>query len=332
MCAPRGLFCGAEMAGSLTDISGLRVGHYSDPVAATGCTVVLCERGAVPGVHVSGAAPGGREVELLRPGYSINLVHGVLLSGGSAYGLDAAAGVMRYLEERAVGFDTVAGVVPIVPAAIIYDLSIGEARVRPTAENAYAACSDASESQCAEGSIGAGTGATVGKCLGMSLATKGGIGMASVALGNDAMVSALIVVNAWGDVIDPSSGQVVAGPRDAETGRFLRTTDLLKQQRMRRPFPTSNTVIGVVATNVRLRKSQAHRLAQMAQVGVARTVDPCGSMYDGDTLFVLSIGDRQCDMNVLGIGAVEAVAEAVQRSVRLASSVAGVPAISDLKE
>lgn len=320
------------MAGSLTDIAGLKVGHYSDAASATGCTVVLCERGAVPGVHVSGASPGGREIELLRPGYSVNLVHAVLLSGGSAYGLDAAAGVMRYLEERGAGFDTVAGVVPIVPAAIIFDLSIGDARVRPTADDAYRACCQANEAPPAEGSVGAGTGATVGKCLGMQHATKGGVGMASVALGNDVTVAALIVVNAWGDVVDPCSGATVAGPRDLSTGRFLRTADLLKQQRMRRPFPTSNTVIGVVATNVRLRKSQTHRLAQMAQVGLARTIDPCGSMYDGDTLFVLSAGDRRCDMNVLGVGAVEAVTEAVLRAVQQAHSVAGVPAVRDLKE
>lgn len=320
------------MAGSLTDVAGLKVGHYTDLDAATGCTVVLCESGAVPGVHISGASPGGREIELLRPGYSVNLVHGVILSGGSAYGLDAAAGVMRYLEERSCGFDTVAGVVPIVPSAIIFDLSIGNARVRPTSENAYDACCRATAAQTDEGSIGAGAGATVGKALGMAHATKGGLGMASVALGNDVVIAALIVVNAWGDVIDPCSGGTIAGPRDQSTGGFLRTADLLKERRMRRPFPTSNTVIGVVATNVRLRKSQTHRLAQMAQTGLARTIDPCGSMYDGDTLFVLSAGDRRCDMNVLGVGAVEAVAAAVQRAVLQATSVAGIPAICDIKE
>ena len=320
------------MAGSLTDVGGLKVGHYTDLHGATGCTVILCEKGAVPGVQVSGASPGGREIELLRPGYSLNLVHGVLLSGGSAYGLDAAAGVMRYLEERGVGFDTVAGVVPIVPGAIIFDLSIGNPRVRPTADNAYAACQAASDEATAEGSVGAGTGATVGKCLGMDHATKGGVGMASVNLGSDVVVAALMVVNAWGDVLDPRSGETIAGPRDPDNGGFLRTVDLLKAHRMRRPFPTSNTVIGVVATNVRLRKSQAHRLAQMAQTGLGRTIDPCGSMYDGDTLFVLSLGDRRCDMNVLGVGAVEAVAEAVQRAVWQAASVAGVPAVRDMKE
>lgn len=320
------------MAGSLTEVPGLKVGHYTDSTAATGCTVVLCQSGAVPGVHVSGASPGGRDIELLRPGYSINLVHGVLLSGGSAYGLDATAGVMRYLEEQGAGFETVAGVVPIVPAAIIFDLAIGDSRIRPTADNAYQACCAATETQTAEGSVGAGTGASVGKCLGMGHATKGGLGMASVALGNDVVVTALIVVNAWGDVIDPCSGATIAGPRDQQTGGFLRTPDLLKERRMRRPFPTSNTVIGVVATNVRLRKSQTHRLAQMAQAGLARTIEPCGSMYDGDTLFVLSSGDKRCDMNVLGVGAVEAVMEAVQRAVLEATGVAGVPAVRDLKE
>ncbi len=318
------------MSGYCMQVPGLKVGHYTDLEAATGCTVVLCDRGAVPGVHVSGASPGGREIELLRPGYSVNLVHGILLSGGSAYGLDAAAGVMKYLEERGSGFDTVAGVVPIVPAAKIFDLSIGDARVRPTAANAYEACCLAGERGIAEGSVGAGTGASVGKCLGMEHATKGGIGMATVHLDDEVVVTAIIVVNAWGDVIDPSSGCTVAGPRDVDTGGLLRTADLLRQSRMRRPFPTSNTVIGVVATNVRLRKTQTHRLAQMAQTGLARTVDPCGSMYDGDTLFVLSAGDRRCDMNVLGIAAVDAVSMAVQRAVSCAQTVAGVPAIADI--
>jgi len=318
------------MAGSITDIPGLRVGHYSDPRAATGCTVILCERGAVPGVHISGASPGGREIELLRPGYSVNLVHGLLLSGGSSYGLDAAAGVLSFLEEQGAGYDTVAGVVPIVPAAIIFDLSLGDSRVRPTAANAYAACLSASENAVDEGSVGAGTGASVGKCLGMDHAVKGGLGMATVSLGGEILVSALIIVNAWGDVLNPTSGDLLAGPRNLEGKDFLRTADLLKARRMRRPFPTSNTVIGAVATNVRLRKEQAHRLAQMAQVGLARTIDPCGSMYDGDTLFVLSAGDRRCDMNVLGVGAVEAVTEAVQRAVMKAKSIAGIPAVSDL--
>jgi len=325
-----GLVFARAMAGCVTDIAGVRVGHYTDPAGATGCTVVLCESGAVPGVHVSGASPGGREIELLRPGYSVNLVHGVLLSGGSAYGLDAASGVMRYLEERGAGFDTIAGVVPIVPAAIIFDLSIGDAHVRPTEENAYEACTRASGDISDEGSIGVGTGATVGKCLGMGHATKAGIGSASRDLGNGAVVAALVAVNAWGDIIQGPEGIVMAGPRDLEKGGFFRTADLLRQRRIRRPFPTSNTVVGVVATNVRLRKTQTHRLAQMAQVGLARTIEPCGSMYDGDTIFILSTGDRHCDMNLLGVGAAEVVAEAVRRGVMAATSSHGIPAARDV--
>jgi len=320
------------MYGSIVDVPGVRVGHYTDRVGATGCTVVLCESGAVPGVHVSGTSPGGREIELLRPGYSINLVHAVLLSGGSAYGLDAAAGVMRYLEERGVGYETVGGVVPIVPAAIIFDLSVGDSRVRPTPEKADEACANAQETSCEEGNVGAGTGASVGKCLGMSHATKTGIGTASRELGNGVMIAALVVVNAWGDVIANTDGRVLAGPQDLESGGFLSTAALLRQRRMRKPFPTSNTVIGVVATNVRLRKAQTHRLAQMAQVGLARTIDPCGSMYDGDTLFVLSMGDRRCDMNLLGVGAAEVVAEAVHRGVWEATSSHGLRAARDVKE
>lgn len=321
-----------DMGGSITDIPGLKVGHYTDSTVATGCTVVLCEAGAVPGVHVSGASPGGREIELLRPGYSINLVHAILLAGGSAYGLDATAGVMHYLEERNVGYDTVGGVVPIVPAAIIYDLSIGSAHVRPTPANAYEACREAVDTMCEEGTVGAGTGATVGKCLGMEHATKAGVGTASRDLGDGVFVAALIVVNAWGDVIDEHSGKILAGPRDLKSGHFYSTAELLRHRRTRRPFPTSNTVIGVVATNARLRKTQTHRLAQMAQVGLARTIDPCGSMYDGDTLFVLSVGERRCDMNLLGLGAAGVVAEAVHRGVMSATSSNGVPASRDVKE
>jgi len=314
----------------ITDVPGIKVGHYTDTEAATGCTVVLCESGAVPGVDVSGAAPGSRETEVVRPGSSVERVHAVVLSGGSAYGLDAAGGAMKYLEERGIGFQTRAALVPIVPAAIIYDLGIGSPRARPGVGEGYQACLAAGEGKVEEGCAGAGTGATVGKCLGMERATKSGLGTASRELDGGVVVAALMVVNAFGDVIDPRSGRVVAGPRNDAGDGFLSTSALFQAGRVRGRPSTLNTVIGVVAGNVRLGKEQAGRLARAAQVGVARTIDPCGTEYDGDTIFWLSLGEKRCDISRLGAAAAEVVAEAVLRAVRQAGATAGIPAARDV--
>jgi len=237
------------MYNAITDIPGIKVGHYTDKAAATGCTVVLCEGGAVGGVDIRGSAPGTRETDLLRPMNLVERVHAICLSGGSAFGLDAASGVMRYLEERGCGFDTSVARVPIVPAAILFDLGVGSAKVRPGAEEGYQACLAASEGGVAEGSVGAGTGATVGKVLGMEQATKSGLGTASQRLSSGTVVGALVVVNAFGDIVDPATGQVIAAPRHPAGRGFLSTSDILRSGQGTAPFPS--TMLGVVATDAR---------------------------------------------------------------------------------
>jgi len=317
------------MPNSLT-VVGIRVGHYTDKEAITGCTVILCERGAVAGVDVSGSAPGTRETDVLRPGNLVEKVQAVVLSGGSAFGLDAASGVMKYLEERGVGHETRAGLVPIVPAAIIFDLAIGSSKIRPGAEAGYKACLAATDAEVAEGCVGAGTGATVGKILGMERATKGGLGVASQELANGVVVAALMVVNAFGDVIDAKTGKVIAGPRRPNGGGFLSTAELLRKDKFGRNVLSSNTIIGVVATNAQLNKEQANKLAQMAQVGIARTIDPCRTMYDGDVIFALSCGKKKVDINALGSVAAKMVAMAIIRAVLQAETMAGIPSVKDL--
>jgi len=318
------------MHGALTDVPGIRVGHWTNRDAATGCTVVLCEEGAVAGVDVRGSAPGTRETDLLRPMNLVARAHAVVLSGGSAFGLDAAGGVMRYLEERRVGYETGAGPVPIVPAAILFDLGIGDARIRPGLGEGYQACLSAGDAEVSEGCVGAGTGATVGKALGMGQATKGGLGTASTQGADGVMVAALVAVNAFGDVIEPGTGRVLAGPRRPDGAGFAGTAELLGHgDGWQSTFPNSTT-IGVVATNARLDKEQVNKVAQMAQDGIARSISPCHTMYDGDALFTLSLGQEAADVNAVGVLAAEVVSEAIVRAVKLADSLAGIPAISDL--
>ncbi len=311
-------------------VIGIKVGHYTDTEAITGCTVILCERGAVAGVDVSGSAPGTRETDVLRPGNLVEKVQAVVLSGGSAFGLDAATGVMKYLEERGVGHETSAGLVPIVPAAIIFDLAIGSSKIRPGAEAGYKACLAAADAEVAEGCVGAGTGATVGKILGMERATKGGLGVASQELANGVLVAALMVVNAFGDVIDAKTGKVIAGPRRPNGKGLLSTAELLRKGKFGRNVPSSNTIIGVVATNAQLNKEQANKLAQMAQVGIARTIDPCRTMYDGDVIFALSCGKWKVDTSALGSVAAQVVATAIIRAVLQAETMGGIPSVKDL--
>jgi L-aminopeptidase/D-esterase-like protein len=314
---------------SLTDVPGIKVGHYTNKAAATGCTVVLCEQGAVGGVDVSGASPGTRETDLLRPGDLVERIQGVLLSGGSAFGLDAAAGVMRYLEERGLGYETSAGRVPIVPAAIIFDLNLGDAIVRPGANEGYQACVAATDGEVAEGCVGAGTGATVGKILGMERAVKSGLGTASKKIARDVVVAALLVVNAVGDVLESKTGRILAGPRKADGCGFLSTSELWEGD-FKEGVPPFNTVIGVIATDARLGKAEANRLARVAEVGIARSIDPCHTMYDGDALFALSLGEKEADVNALGAAAAEVVSEAIVRAIERAETLAGVPAAKDI--
>jgi len=302
---------------TITAVPGIRVGHAQNAEALTGCTVILCEAGAVGGVDQRGGAPGTRETDLLRPLHRVEKVHGVLLTGGSAFGLDATGGVMRYLEERGIGFDVGVARVPIVPAAVIFDLAIGRADVRPDPAMAYQACLNATTDSVIEGSVGAGTGATVGKILGMPHATKSGVGSACIEIVEGLFVGALAVVNALGDVIDPRSGAIIAGTR-SEDG-FVDTLQIMRQFHAEAASSASNTVIGVVATNAKLSKEEINKVAQMAQDGLARAVRPAHTMYDGDTIFALSTGDVKADVNLIGAFAAEAFAAAIVRAVKAAA-------------
>ncbi|MGD8473803.1 MAG: P1 family peptidase [Anaerolineae bacterium] len=328
-----------KLQNSITDVPGIRVGQEQDKKALTGCTVILCEEGAVGGVDQRGGAPGTRETDLLRPLHLVERVHAVVLTGGSAFGLDAASGVVRYLEERGIGFDTQVARVPIVPAAVLFDLAVGDAGTRPDAAMGYQACLSASADPPAEGNVGAGTGATVGKILGMGQAMKSGIGAAAQEIGGGAVVGALIAVNAFGDVMDPATGEILAGARTRDVGPlrigapgyFADTLQLMKTWVGRTTMglaARSNTVIGIVATNACLTKSEANKVAQMAHNGLARTIRPAHTMLDGDTLFVLSTGKRKADVSSIGAFAAETVAQAVVRAVRAARPAAQLPAAS----
>ena len=324
--------CGVHNA--ITDVSGIKVGHYTDKEAATGCTVILCEEGVVAGVDVRGSAPGTRETDPLRPMSRMGQAHAILLSGGSAFGLEAASGVMRYLEERGYGHDVGVARVPIVPAAILFDLRIGSASVRPGPEEGYKACLAASSGPVAEGSVGAGTGATVGKILGPERMTKSGLGTASEKVG-DITIGAIVAVNAVGDVVDPETGEVIAGPRNIEDGGFFRTIDIMRKIRESKSAVPTNTTIGVVATDAWLNKEQVNKVAQMAHDGLARAIRPTHTMADGDAIFVLSTakaGEAGVeDVSIIGSMAAEVMARAVVRAATEAETVAGVPAAKDVR-
>jgi len=327
----------------LTDVAALRVGHHTLDARPTGCTVVLVDgEGAVAGVSQRGGAPGTRETDLLDPSSLVERVNAIVLSGGSAFGLDSAQGVMRYLEERGVGFRTGAGVVPIVPAAILFDLGFGgDASIRPTADCGYRAAEAASDGPVAEGNVGAGAGATVGKMGGLAggapgggrrLPMKAGIGSASIVLPDGLVVAAMVAVNAVGDVIDPETGRVVAGARNpdgslADVRRLLRGGDAGAL-----PRPGENTTIAVVATNARLTGVQAHRMALMADDGLARAINPSHTQGDGDTVFALATGRWEGDANPTLIGALaaEALSEAIVRAAVMATASGGLPAARDL--
>ncbi|WP_026487071.1 P1 family peptidase [Caldanaerobius polysaccharolyticus] len=305
------------MFNAITDVEGIKVGHASDYKAMTGCTVVLCERGAVGGVDVRGSAPGTRETDLLRPANLVQHVHGVLLAGGSAFGLNAAAGVMRYLEEKGIGFDTAYAKVPIVPAAVIYDLGIGDPKRRPDEAMGYRACVDASEGDVPQGTVGAGTGATIGKILGMKCADKGGVGTASISLGG-ITVGAIVVVNALGDVYD--EGTIIAGAR-GERG-FINTAEYLLKfgavwdlKDISGELKGCNTTIGVVATDGALTKEQANKLASISHDGLAMAIKPVHTMSDGDTMFALSTGTKAPVSDKMFMSICAAAVEAVRRSV-----------------
>jgi len=317
---------------TITAVPGIRVGHATDLEGLTGCTVVLCEAGAVGGVDQRGGAPGTRETDLLRPLHLVEKVHAVFLAGGSAFGLAAGDGVMRYLAEKGVGFDAGVARVPIVPGAILFDLDLGDPEARPNAEMGYAACLKATDKRVVEGNVGAGTGASVGRILGAAQAMKGGLGSAAVRLGGDLVVGAVMAVNGFGDVVDPATGEIAAGALRPDGKGPVDTLRVMAQMAgSGSPALASSTVIGVVASNARLTKEEANKVAQMAQDGIARTMRPAHTMYDGDTIFALATGGVAADVNVVGAYAAEVVAESVLRAVRAAESAGGVRAHGDLR-
>lgn len=328
-----------KLNNAITDVCGIEVGHAQDEEALTGCTVILCRKGAVAGVDVRGGAPGTRETDLLNPINLVEKVHAVVLAGGSAFGLDAATGVMRYLEEKKIGFKAGAARVPIVPSAILYDLSLGRADLRPDAAMGARAAAVAAPDRPAEGNVGAGTGASVGKLFGMALAMKSGLGTASMDIGGGVIVGAIVAVNAFGDVIDPKTGGIIAGLRSGKVGplrigkkdSFADTLAMMKTPIGRGVLglaSRANTVIGVVATNAKLTKAQATKVAQMAGDGLARTIKPAHTMLDGDVIFALSTGAKKADVSTVGAFATEALAQAILRGVKTAKAAGGLPGLN----
>ncbi|MBI4851978.1 MAG: P1 family peptidase [Acidobacteria bacterium] len=319
------------MVGYLTDIPGIKVGHFTSNSRPTGCTVVLVEKGAIAGVDVRGGAPGTKETDLLNPINTVQMVHGIVLSGGSAFGLDTASGVMRYLEEKDIGFDTKVAYVPIVPAAVIFDLQLGDSKIRPTAEDGYQAAKIAKLGAFALGSVGAGAGATVGKLFGAEHSTRGGLGTASIRL-DDLIIAALVVVNAAGDIIDPQTGSCIAGARSKEGDTLLDSMAALKAGRRPSVFAAQNTTLAIVATNAKLTKPKVTKLASMAHDGLSRTINPVHTPLDGDTIFALSTGDypHYVDMTTLGALAADVVASAVLNAIQRATAYESIPAAADL--
>jgi L-aminopeptidase/D-esterase-like protein len=322
---------------AITDIPGIEVGQSQDDEALTGCTVILCRKGAVGGVDVRGSAPGTRETDLLNPINLVEKVHAVVLAGGSAFGLDAASGVMKYLAEQKIGYGLGARRVPIVPAAILFDLDLGKSAHHPDPEMGYAAACSANIGPVAEGNVGAGTGASVGKIFGMAGAMKSGLGTASLEIGGGVLVGAIVAVNAFGDVLEPGTGQIIAGARPAQLGPVklggagafadtLKVMQTLAGRTILRLATGGNTVIAVVATNARFDKAQTTKVAQMAQDGLSRTIRPAHTMLDGDTVFALATGQKKADVSTVGAYAAEVLAQAILRAVRTAKPAGGLPA------
>lgn len=316
--------------GTITDVPGVKVGHAQNEEALTGCTVILLEQPSVCGVDVRGSAPGTRETDLLDPMNLVQTVHAVCLSGGSAYGLDAATGVMQYLEEQGAGLDVGYGVVPIVPAAVLFDLAVGNHRIRPDRNMGYEAAARASKDPVAQGNAGAGMGASVGKMGGFANAMKSGLGSASIALPSGLVVGAVVAVNAVGHVFDPQSGQIVAGPRN-EKGQIVDSVELMKTHIQSPIPPGTNTTIAVVASNAKLSKAEAKKVAQMAHDGLARTIRPIHTMFDGDTIFSIATGEVAATVDLIGSLSADVLAEAVIQAVRMAEPAGGLPSSSSLQ-
>ncbi len=316
---------------SITDISGIKVGHSQNETAATGCSVIICEDGAISGVDVRGGAPGTRETDLLNPMNMVEKVHSIILAGGSAFGLDCASGVMSYLEENNVGYDVKLTKVPIVCGAVIFDLGIGDYKIRPDKMMGYEACVNATAKGSPGGNVGAGTGATIGKILGMKRAMKGGLGSYGIC-SEGLKVAAMVVVNCLGDIIDPEENEFIAGVL-SEDGTHMENTEriILNQKYDPKIQFANNTTIGVVVTNAHLTKSQANKLASIAHNGFARTIRPAHTMADGDTIFTMATGDVETDFDAVGILAVRAVEGAIIRAVTEAKDLHGYKSYSSIK-
>ena len=311
---------------SITDIEGIRIGHAHDLEAATGCSVVIGEKGLTAGVDVRGGAPGTRETDLLDPVNLVEKIHAVLLSGGSAFGLEAASGVMQYLEERHIGFDGLVARIPIVCGAVLFDLAIGDHRVRPDKKMGYQACVNALNTECAEGCVGAGTGATVGKILGMARCMKSGLGACCIQTGH-LKLGAMVAVNCLGDVIDPETGEILAGVLDKDRQTILNSEEIMiKEYANRRMALGGNTTIGVIITNAKLTKSEANKVASMAHNGYGRTMRPAHSMFDGDTIFTVATVNVDADVTVVGLLAARTMAHAILRAVKKATPLCGLRA------
>jgi L-aminopeptidase/D-esterase-like protein len=315
---------------AIVDVPGIKVGHSQDLKAGTGCTVIICEKGATTGVDVRGGAPGTRETDLLNPVNLIDKAHAIYLGGGSAFGLDGASGVMKYLEERGIGFDVVLTKVPIVPGAVLFDLAVGDYKVRPDAKMGYDACLKASEEGVTQGNVGAGTGATVGKIFGGLRCMKSGLGTASFK-SQELIIGAIVAVNCLGDVIDPENGEMIAGVLTEDQKSIANTMSFLRNfpQKTKDNF-SKNTTIGVIATNAKLSKSGATKVAIMAQDGYARTISPAHTMFDGDTIFCMATGEVEAGVNVVGAIAAEVMARAIVKAIKNTESLFKLKSYKDL--
>jgi L-aminopeptidase/D-esterase-like protein len=325
---------------AITDVLGIMVGHASDFKALTGCTVILCEEGAVGAVDIRGTAAGTRQIDALTHLHLVDKIHAILLAGGSAFGLDATGGVMTYLEEKGKGFDVIKTKIPIVPTAVIFDFGMGDFHVRPDHKMGYQACLNASK-KVEEGSVGAGTGATVGKLFGIERAMKGGVGTSSIRGPKGLMVGALVVVNAFGDVLDPDSKQLLVGARKSKKSFELSdSSKWMKRGVTRKQFgainpPDStafNTTLGVIATNANFTKKELHQVAQIAHLGLAKIISPLHTTFDGDLIFAISLGKRKADVNTIGLLGEVALMESVKRAVTKAKGLGVIPAYQDIKE
>lgn len=320
------------MFGNITDVPGIKVGHRENEEGITGCTALLMEGGAVCGVDVRGSAPGTRETDALDPINEIDRVHGICLSGGSAFGLDAATGVMRFLEEQGIGVDAGVAKIPIVPSAVLFDLFIGDPQARPTAQMGYEAAQAAQVGSFQNGNIGAGYGATVGKLAGPDFAMKGGLGSASFA-GKDGLIAgAIVAVNAVGDVKHPHTRQILAGARNPQTGQWLDCCAYLEQHAQSEALAGTNTTIGVIALNAKLTKAEAKKIAQLTQNALARTIYPVHTMLDGDTIFVLGTGEQTFALDYLGHLATKVMEEAILVGIQAADKLAGVESYTSIQK